>query len=98
MVAAVVDGGADDDHSQPKPGHSKVRPGHYWTGNHWAEIDNKLLEWMAIDRSHAHWSCPLVVCFVDVLIELWMVKKSASERVVYMQRLKNVGHTFLRCL
>ena len=75
----MVDGSADDNHSKPKPCHCKVRPGHYWTGNHWTKIDDKVLEWVAVDGSHTHWSRPLVMCFVDVFVELWVVKESASE-------------------
>ena len=75
----MVDGSADDNHSKPKPCHCKVRPGHYRTGNHWTKVDDKVLEGVAVDGSHTHWSRPLVMCFVDVLVKLRVVKESVSE-------------------
>ena len=68
VVAAVVDGSADDDHSKPEPAHGKVGPGHYRTGNHWTKVNDKLLQGVAVDGSHTHWSCPLVMRLVDVLV------------------------------
>ena len=79
MVAAVVDGSADDNHSEPKPRHGKVRPGHYWTSYHRTKVDDKVLKGVAVDGSHTHRSCPLVMCLMNVLVELWMMKESASE-------------------
>ena len=77
VVPTVVDGGADDDHSKPKPCHCKVRSGHYRTSNHGTKVDNKLLEGVAVDGSHTHWGRPLVMCLVNILVELWMMKEPA---------------------
>lgn len=78
MVSAVVDGGADDNHGKPEPRHCEVRPSDDRTADHGTKIDNKLLKRVAVDGSHTHRSCPLVVCLVNVLVELWMVKEPVS--------------------
>lgn len=68
VVATVVYSGADDDHGKPKPCHCKVRSSHYWTSYHRTKVDNKLFKGMAVDGSHTHWSRPLVMCFMNVLV------------------------------
>lgn len=34
-----------------------------------------MLQWVAVNGSDAHWSCPLVMSLVNVSVELWMVKQ-----------------------
>lgn len=75
VVARVVDGGADNDGCKPKPGHCEVRTSDDRTSYDGAKVYNVVLQGMTVDRSHAHWSCPFMVFFVNMFVQLWMVKE-----------------------
>ena len=76
MIATVVDGGANNDDGEPEPGDREMRPGNNRPSNYRTKIDNGVLQGVTIDRSHTHWCRPLVVSFVNALVELWMMDQS----------------------
>ena len=80
MVSTMVDCGTDDDHGKPEPSHCEMGPSYNWTSNHGTQVDDKLLKGVAVDGSHTHWSRPLVVCLVNILVELWMVKEPVETK------------------
>ena len=79
MVATVINGGADDDHGEPEPCDREMRSSDYWPSDYRTKIDNGVLKGVTVDRSHTHWCRPLVVSFVNVFVELWMMEQSRME-------------------
>ncbi len=74
VIAAVVDGGADNYQGIPYPGHSQMGPSYDWPQHYWGEIDHIVLQWVAVDGGNSNGSCPLVVGLMDVLVETGVVE------------------------
>lgn len=45
--------------------------------HHRQQVDHAMLEGVAIDGGHTHWSCPLMVGLVHKLVEFRMVEQPA---------------------
>ena len=76
VVATVIDGGAHNDKSKPKPAHGEMRPSNDWPSHNGSEIDHIVLKRVAINGTDPHWSSPFMVHFVDVPIKTRVVEES----------------------
>ena len=82
VVAAVVDGRANDDERDPQPGHGDMGPAHKWATDDGRQVDDVMLQGVAINGTDADWGGPLVVDLVHVLVEKRMVEEPAMRRYI----------------
>ena len=69
MVAAMVDGGTDDNKSEPQKANREMCPSDQWASCNWQQIDKVVLQRMAVDGSYTNRSSPFVMGLVDRLVE-----------------------------
>ena len=79
MVATVCEGDTPMAHSVPQPEHGQVGAHDEWPEKH-REVGEVLLHWVAIQCSHCHRGCPLMVDLVDVLVKIAMVEQSELKK------------------
>ncbi len=66
--------GVGDSQGVPQPGHGEVRAHEQRTSGKWAEVDDVVLQWVAVYGGDSNGCCPLVVGLMDVLVETGVVE------------------------
>lgn len=64
----------EDGKSEPEVGSGDMTSSKEHPKEWWYEVGKDMLQRMTIDSSHSYWGCPLVVCFMNILVEIAAVK------------------------
>ena len=88
LVPAMQPNCLRNDVSNPDVEADIVRIHHDWTNHHRKNICKKMLYRMTVDRCHGYRCLVLVMSFMNVLVNGWMVEKSV--RIVDGDLAKNV--------
>ena len=69
VVSTVSERCVQDGHGVPQPNHREVRPHQQRAGKNGREVCHDVLDGVAVNGSDGHWSGPLVMDLVDVLVQ-----------------------------
>ena len=80
MVATVRDGGGDESEAEPEPGGSDVRAEQERAERGWDQVANDMFDGVRVHRTNSDGRRPLVMNFVDVLVQISVVKQPKNDR------------------